>query len=271
MTASRIDAILAAAAQRLNALGDGRREARQLWEAAGPRRFLDHADDHVSREDRFEDFVKLRLARVPMSHIRGYRDFWKHRFVVTSDVLDPRPDTETLVDAALKVPFETVWDLGTGSGCILLSVLADRPSATGVGIDVSGKALAVAKINADALSLTDRVVWHQGDLFAQMTGPVDLIVSNPPYIAADEMPGLAPELSHEPRVALTDEADGLSFYRRIAAQAAAYLAPQGRVLVEIGSTQGPTVASLFRDAGFTQVAILPDFDGRDRVVQAKRG
>lgn len=207
-----------------------------------------------------------RLARKPLSHLLGYRDFFKHRFTVTRAVLDPRPETETLVAEALAGPAGRVLDLGTGSGAILLSILAERPAARGLGTDLSAPALAVAEGNAARLGLSGRAAFRQADWWDGIAGRFDLIVSNPPYIAASEMPGLGPELAHEPRMALTDEGDGLSAYRVIAAGARAHLAPGGRLLVEIGPAQGAPVATLFRAAGLEDVAVRPDLDGRDRVV-----
>lgn len=210
--------------------------------------------------------VKMRAAHRPMAQILGRRAFYRHDFRVTADVLDPRPDTETLVEAALSAPFAHVLDLGTGSGCILLSLLAARPQASGIGTDLSPAALDVAHENAARLGVAERCLLVHSDWYAQVEGRFDLIVSNPPYIAADEMPGLAPDLSHEPRMALTDEGDGLSAYRVIVPGAGAHLRAGGRLMVEIGWQQGAAVAELFTNAGFDTVQILPDLAGRDRVV-----
>ena len=157
-------------------------------------------------------------------------------------------------------------DLGTGSGCILLSLLAERPLATGLGTDLSPAALEVAAQNAEALGVAKRTKLMQSDWFANVAGRHDLILSNPPYIAASEMPELAPELAHEPRLALTDEGDGLSAYRAITAGAGAHLVPGGWLMVETGWTQGAQVAAMVRQAGFEEVHLRPDLDGRDRVV-----
>lgn len=215
------------------------------------------------------DLVAQRSARKPVSHLIGRRAFWTHAFLVTPDVLDPRPETEVLVQAALSGPVKRVLDLGTGSGAILLSILADRPSAEGVGTDLSAPALAIAGQNAQGLGVEARVRFVVSDWFAEVSGSFDLIVSNPPYIAQDEMGALAPELAFEPRMALTDEADGLTAYRAIAAGAGAHLTPGGRLMVEIGPTQAEAVSALFAQAGLTDVQVLPDLDGRDRVVSAR--
>jgi len=218
---------------------------------------------------RLEEAVTARLARQPVSQITGQRQFWGRSFRVTRDVLDPRPETETLVAEALAAPFSRILDLGTGSGAILLTLLAERSGATGIATDLSDAALEVARGNAVALGLTDRASFLQGDWFAPISGRFDLIVSNPPYIAADEMAGLSPEVREwEPHLALTPGGDGLDAYRAIAAGARDHLLPQGRLLVEIGPTQGAAVAALFSAAGLAQARILTDLDNRHRVVSA---
>lgn len=218
----------------------------------------------------FDALVARRAAREPVSHLTGRRAFWGRDFIVTPDVLDPRPDTEALVAEALSAPFSRVLDLGTGSGCILLTLLAERPAAAGTGVDLSAAALAVARRNAAALGVAARAELRASDWFAAVPGRFDLIVSNPPYIAAAEMPALAPEVrDHEPGMALTDGADGLTAYRAIAAGAPEHLTPGGRLLLEIGWTQGVAVAALLRQAGLSDVRVLPDLDGRDRVVAAR--
>ena len=212
-----------------------------------------------------EAAIAARLARQPVSQITGWRDFWKHRLHVTRDTLDPRPETETLVAAALELPWRSVLDLGTGTGAILISLLAERPGVTGLGVDLSDAALAVARRNAAALGV--RAEFARSDWFSAVTSRFDLIVSNPPYIGVAEMPGLAPEVRDwEPRMALTDEGDGLAAYRAIAAGAPAHLSPGGWLAVEIGPTQGTAVAELFAAAGLGRIAVRPDLDGRDRVV-----
>ncbi|WP_138933769.1 peptide chain release factor N(5)-glutamine methyltransferase [Roseovarius arcticus] len=230
----------------------------EMDEVAGP--------DVVCRMDKA---VARRCAREPMSHIIGKRLFYKHEFQVTPDVLDPRPETEALVLAALEFPWASVLDLGTGSGAIILSLLAERAKAAGTATDLSPAALGVARANAEALGLAARCDMIQSDWFASVAGCFDLIVSNPPYIAEDEMPDLGPELSFEPRIALTDGADGLTAYRAICTGAGAHLVPGGWLMVEIGLQQGPGVAALMRHAGLVDVRILPDLDGRDRVVQGR--
>lgn len=212
--------------------------------------------------------IARRAAREPMSHILGKRSFFGRDFKVTRDVLDPRPETETLVHSALAKPFQSLLDLGTGSGCILLTLLAERPRAQGIGTDISAAALTVAVENARALDIpADRVDFILSDWFGKIGGQFDLIVSNPPYITADEMAELSPEVrTFEPRLALTPGGDGLGAYRRIADAALAHLAADGWLMVEIGPAQGEAVRALFERAGFVGVEILPDLDSRDRVV-----
>lgn len=217
------------------------------------------------QSESLELVVTARAARHPMSHITGRRLFWGRVFAVTPDVLDPRPETETLIAAALAAPFASVLDLGTGSGCILLTLLAERPLAAGVGVDVSTAALAVARRNAAALCV--QADFRLGSWFEPVQGRFDLIVSNPPYIAETEMADLSPEVRHyEPHLALTPGGDGLAAYRAICAAAPSHLSAGGRFLVEIGPTQGAAVAVLYAAAGFDSIQILSDLDGRDRVV-----
>lgn len=269
------EALRAGAAQ-LAAAGvpDAARDARLLMAHAlgvAPDRVVLMLPDAVPPDagPRFADYLAARARRRPVSQIIGYRQFWGRAFHVTSDVLDPRPETETLVAEALAEPFARVLDLGTGSGAILLTLLAERPTATGVATDLSPAALAVARGNAERLGLSDRATFLEGNWFVPVEGRFDLIVSNPPYIAADEMPGLSPDvLNWEPHLALTPGGDGLDAYRAIAAGARAHLRPEGRLMVEIGPAQGTALAGLFADAGLENPRVLPDMDGRDRVVAA---
>lgn len=218
----------------------------------------------------FSMSLDQRMRRRPVSQIVGHRAFWGRSFRVTSEVLDPRPETETLVALALAGPFGRFLDLGTGSGAIALTLLAERSLASGVATDLSAGALSVARHNAAALNLADRVTFAQADWFEGVTGRFDLIVSNPPYIAETEMAGLQPEVRDwEPHLALTPGGDGLDAYRRIAAGLADHLLPGGRVLVEIGPTQGAAVTALFRAAGLLDLAVLPDLDDRDRVIAGR--
>ena len=219
---------------------------------------------------KFAEYLRSRADRMPVSRIIGEREFWGRTFEVTPATLDPRPETETLVELALSEPFSRVLDLGTGTGCILISLLAERPEATGVGTDISEEAVLVAGANAERHGVADRLILPLSDWYTDIGGRFELIVSNPPYIALDEMSGLAPEVrDHDPRIAFTDEDDGLTAYRRIAEKALDHLTPGGRLLAEIGPTQAVAVTGLFRQAGFDSVDVSPDLDGRDRVVTGR--
>ncbi|HHS88845.1 MAG TPA: peptide chain release factor N(5)-glutamine methyltransferase, partial [Rhodobacteraceae bacterium] len=220
---------------------------------------------------RFETMIAQREARLPVSRILGFRAFYGRNFHVCQDVLDPRPETECLIDAALEQPFARVLDLGTGSGAILLTLLAERPDAIGVCTDISEDALDTAIDNPVSVDLSDRFSLIVSDWFDRVTGRFDLIVSNPPYIRASDMDGLQPEVrDHEPRIALTDEGDGLDAYRAITAGVMAHLKPGGRLIVEIGPDQADAVTELFKQAGLQDVSVRPDLDGRDRVVIGRR-
>ncbi|OOY09499.1 peptide chain release factor N(5)-glutamine methyltransferase [Thioclava sp. F36-7] len=220
---------------------------------------------------RFEAALTAREARQPVAQITGKRLFWGHEFRVTRDTLDPRPETELLVEVALERPFVHALDLGTGTGCILISLLKSMPFAAGTGTDLSDAALEVAKSNAEALGVAKRAKFLISDWFANVPGRYDLIVSNPPYIAQDEMAGLSQDVRDwEPLSALTPGGDGLDAYRAIARGAGARLLAGGRLAVEIGPTQAQAVSDLFAAQGFERIETRQDLDGRDRVVLAHK-
>lgn len=277
MTApSTVQAALIKGTKRLAEAGieGGARDARLLMAhvlGLAPSRLTLVMPDAISEADvaAFAVAIDRRVNREPVSHILGHREFYGRSFKVSADVLDPRPETEILIAEALARPFNSVLDLGTGSGAILLTLLAEQILAKGLGTDLSEPALKVARENADALGLTGRARFQQANWWDGIDGEFELIVSNPPYIALSEMPSLAPELAHEPRMALTDEADGLMAYRAIARGARAHLAPRGRLIVEIGPTQGAAVSELFLAQGLKGVRVIADLDGRDRVVRAQ--
>lgn len=266
------------AVPRLAAAGiDGAaRDARLLLAHAlgiAPDRLTLHLTDEMSAPQAraYEEGLAARVSRQPVAQITGTRLFWGLPFRVTRDTLDPRPETEILVAEALSRPFVKLLDLGTGTGCILLSCLKGMPVAQGTGVDISEAALEVARENSRSLGLEARARFQHSDWFSGVFGSFDLIVSNPPYIAAGEMAALAPEVRDwEPHQALTPGGDGLDAYRAIARGAGARLMPGGRLLVEIGPTQGQAVAALFAAAGLEDIRILPDLDGRDRVVAAAK-
>jgi release factor glutamine methyltransferase len=218
---------------------------------------------------RFAAHVAARLARRPVSQILGRRAFWGRDFEVTTDVLDPRPETETLVALALRgAPPTRLLDLGTGSGALLTTLLCEWPQARGLGTDLSDAALAVAARNAARHGVAGRAALRRADWTQGIEGAFDLVVSNPPYIPEAEVAALAPEVRDwEPHQALTPGPRGLESFERIARGLAGLLAPQGRALLEFGAGQGEAVAGVFREAGFRQVALRPDLDGRKRVVE----
>ena len=252
-------------------------DARLLVEAAAEATRTDIVTDPyraltAEQAARLEDYLTRRARREPVSHILGRKGFWKIMLQVTPDVLTPRPDTETVVEYVLRdFPEHAPWsvlDLGVGSGAILLSILAERPAAKGLGVDVSEEALAVARENAANLGLAGRMALLRGD-WAFGLGPdsFDLVVSNPPYIASDVMETLEPEVrDHEPRLALEGGADGLDAYRTLAPEILRVLKPGGRFAVEIGYDQKAAVEALFREAGAEEVVTLRDLGDRDRVV-----
>lgn len=267
---------MVAATARLRAAGvkDPARDARVLLAHAArieASRVTLIAPEDLAPEiaERYDQLISLRAVRVPVSHLLGEREFYGRRFKVSRDVLDPRPETEILIEAALSEPFDRVLDLGVGSGCILVTLLAERPEAKGLGVDLSDLACLQASANAVMHRVQDRADIRQSDWFASVDGSFDLIVSNPPYVALSEMADLSREVrEHEPEMALTDGGDGLGAYRRIAAGVFGFLAPGGRVLVEIGPTQSAAVSDLFDQAGLKGIRVIQDLDGRDRVVCA---
>jgi len=255
-------------------LGD-MREARLLMASVlrcDPGRLTMVAQDDLGSDAaaEYQTAIQRRLNGEPVSHIIGYRQFWGRRFRVTPDVLDPRPETETLIAAALGRPFARLLDLGTGSGCIAVTILAEVPKATGLAVDVSEAALRVAQENATELGVADRLDLQQSDWFSNVTGTFDLIVSNPPYIPQSDMAELMPEVrEYEPHMALTDGHDGLDAYRHILGQAADYLAPNGVLLAEFGAGQEADIEQIAHQAGWESVSFLTDLDGRLRVLVAK--
>ncbi|MBQ5746174.1 MAG: peptide chain release factor N(5)-glutamine methyltransferase [Selenomonadales bacterium] len=218
----------------------------------------------------FRQMVKARAQRMPVAYILGEKEFMGHSFRVTPDVLIPRPDTEILVEEAIRLLAEKeaprIVDIGTGSGAILLSVLKGTEGSTGVAVDLSPAALAVAKSNGERLGLADRAEFRLGDLYAPVDGLFDAILSNPPYIPVRDMDGLSPEVKQEPEMALVGGADGLDFYRRLIDDAPRYLKEGGIVLFEVGIYQAQDVAELGKRRGFSAQRILPDYAGIDRVV-----
>jgi release factor glutamine methyltransferase len=252
-------------------------DARMLVEAAAEATRSDIVTDPhrpltEAQEATLEAYLSRREHREPVSHILGRKGFWKIMLGVNSHVLTPRPDTEMVVDVALKdFPEHAPWavlDLGVGSGAILLAILAERPAAKGLGVDVSEEALAVARDNAASLGLAGRLALLRGDWADGLAeANFDLVVANPPYIASEVIETLEPEVRQwEPRLALDGGADGLDAYRTLAPQILRVLKPGGRFAVEIGYDQKAAVEALFEAAGAVEVRTVRDLGDRDRVV-----
>ena len=252
-------------------------DARLMVEAAAQATRVDIVTDPYreltpEQETTLLDYLHRREQREPVSHILGRKGFWKIMLSVTPDVLTPRPDTETVVEYVLRdFPEHAPWqvlDLGVGSGAILLSILAERPAARGLGVDISEEALAVARENAANLGLANRLALLRGDWANGLADDqFDLVVANPPYIATDVIAGLEPEVrDHEPRIALEGGVDGLDAYRILAPEILRVLKPMGAFAVEIGYDQREAVEALFRQAGASHVHTLKDLSDRDRVV-----
>jgi release factor glutamine methyltransferase len=239
-----------------------------------------HPDEAVGDDARarFRALVARRAARAPLQHITGTQEFWSLTFRVTPAVLIPRPETEHLIETLLRLPLPPaplVVDLGTGSGCLAVVTARVLPAARIVATDIAAGALDVARDNAARHGVAERIVFLEGDLFAALDGRgleggVDLLISNPPYIAASDLDGLAPEVrDHEPRQALTPGPDGLAVHRRIAAGAGRLLRPGGRLLAEIGFGQEEAARVLYAGGGLAIEAIRPDLAGIPRVLQAR--
>lgn len=217
----------------------------------------------------FEQLVQRRAKHEPVSKIIGQRHFWKNVFSTNKDVLDPRPDTETLVEHAIACgPFERILDLGTGSGAIIISLLSEMPNASGVAIDVSKAALSVAEQNATDLGVKERCTFRLGSWLDGLSGQFDLIVSNPPYISESEFEKLDADVRNwDPKAALCPGGDGLDAYREISVGLENHLLPEGRALFEIGHTQAHAVSQIFNDAGFKKINQIEDINQKIRVIE----
>lgn len=220
-----------------------------------------------SEEAQYLRLIKDRADRIPLQHILGKTEFMGLSFLVDKNVLCPRPDTEVLVEEVLKHLHDgmRILDIGTGSGCILLSLLHYSNDCQGTGTDISAQALQIAKENEKRLRM--QADFIESDLFEKVEGKFEIIVSNPPYIKSGEIEGLMPEVrDHEPHRALDGGEDGLLFYREITKAAKAYLPGGGMLFYEIGCEQGQAVKEIMEDNGFREVETVKDFSGLDRVV-----
>lgn len=224
----------------------------------------------------FEKLLARRFEREPMSHILGTREFWGLPFEVSKNVLDPRPDSETIIEAVLAHrpqvidPIE-ILDLGTGSGCLLVSLLSEYKWAQGTGVDISPDALEVAKRNAHKLVLDERAKLVQSDWCEKLVGTFDVIVSNPPYISETEFTGLSAEVTeHEPKQALLAGPDGLDCYRALIPQLPRVMKQGALVVLEIGFAQAADVSQLLESSGFRVLEVRKDLAGHDRCVVAEQ-
>ena len=275
--AANVAAALGSAAAALRAAGIDapRREARLLMQhALGLRPEALLASDDRPLDDaearRLAAFVRRRAGREPLAYVTGVREFWSLKFAVDRSALVPRPETETVVEAVLaraaQLPLRTrLLDLGTGSGCLLVALLSELHGATGLGIDISAAAVSLARANAARHGLDGRASFAVADWGAPLAARFDVVVSNPPYVAAEALASLAPEIvSHEPKTALAGGADGYACYRRLAPQIARLLAPAGLAAIEVGAGMADELASLFAAEGLAEIDRRCDLAGIDR-------
>ncbi|KLN59474.1 hypothetical protein WH96_17640 [Kiloniella spongiae] len=226
--------------------------------------------------DHFQSMIDKRLKHEPVSKIIGRKEFWSLNFRVSHDTLDPRPDSETLIEAVLEsVPDTTkaikILDLGTGTGCLLLALLSEFRAAQGLGVDISDKALAVAKENAVSLGLSDRVSFQAGDWCEGLVGDWDIIISNPPYIGFDEKMALSPEvLNYDPDLALFADNNGMKDYEDLIPQAEAILGEDGLLVIEAGQGQADGINALMSGAGLVIYPPKKDLGGISRACVGRK-
>jgi len=260
---------------------EARRRARRLLAAAldvSPTEMFTRPERVITEDEdeRIAAILRRALAHEPLSRILGVREFWGLEFVLSPDTLDPRPETETLIEAVLaRLPERDrayrFLDLGTGSGCLLLALLSEFPAASGIGVDRASGAIATARDNAGRLGLGARARFAVGDWARGIGERFDAIVSNPPYIESNAMPRLPSEVrDFDPPLALDGGADGLDAYRAIAADLPRLLAPTGIFTCEIGQGQKKAVAGIIVAAGLVVDAVLPDLAGIPRCIVARR-
>ncbi|HEV2300839.1 MAG TPA: peptide chain release factor N(5)-glutamine methyltransferase [Stellaceae bacterium] len=278
-----LQAALAEAAAAFAAAGfeEPRRQARRLVAAAlelSPLCVLAHPERplEAGERGRLRAVLERMLAREPVSRILGRREFWGLDFLLSPETLDPRPESETLVEAVLRgIPDRgaplLLLDLGTGTGCLLLALLSELPAARGIGVDITRGAAAAARANSRALGLDDRAGFLAGDWGQALAGRFDVVVANPPYVATPAVPELPREVrDYDPRRALDGGPDGFGAYRALAPDAARLLAPEGLFACEIGIGQEGAAAAIFAAAGLGVIGAAPDLAGILRVLLARR-
>ncbi|RED48061.1 peptide chain release factor N(5)-glutamine methyltransferase [Aestuariispira insulae] len=276
----RADDCLINAEEKLRTAGiEGpRREARLLLAyhlGCTVERVMAFPEEPVADRQRFDAMIARRAAREPLSHITGLREFWSLDFEVSSHVLDPRPDSETLIEAVLTLspPADrplSIVDFGTGSGCLLLTLLSERPLAKGTAVDLSPDALAVAQRNAIRHGLAERCSFIRSNWAENVTGPFDIVISNPPYIESATVLDLEPEVrDHEPHLALDGGADGLVAYRALIPQAFSLLREGGLIALELGMGQAGQVSEILLQSGFSEINTHCDLAGIERCLTAR--
>jgi release factor glutamine methyltransferase len=274
----RLRGVLAEAARRLATAGvaEPRLDARLLVGAAlglGREAMLADPERAVSDEERaaIETLLRRREAREPVGRILGRREFWSLDFALTPATLEPRPDSETLIEAALdafpdREAALTVLDLGTGTGCLLLAFLSEYPNAVGIGVDVSSEAIDAASANAARLGFANRARFVCDDWAQNLAGPIDCILANPPYIPSGDLAGLAPEIAYDPHAALDGGPDGLSGIESVMDATLRLLHPEGRAFVEIGAGQSEAAQQIALRKGLTVAEMRADIGGIPRVM-----
>ncbi|UUX51426.1 peptide chain release factor N(5)-glutamine methyltransferase [Nisaea acidiphila] len=277
-----IGGLLSAATRRLAAAGSGsaRLDARLLLAHAlgADDRLHGHEDEPVTPDGaaQFNVLLDRRLAGEPVSRILGNREFWSLEFELSPATLDPRPDSETLIDALRELRPDRsaslrILDLGTGTGCLLLAALSEYPNAEGVGVDIDPECVAISGRNAEKLCLSDRARMIRSSWARDVTGTFDIVLSNPPYIPSPEIENLQPEVRlHDPLRALDGGFDGLDAYRNIAENLASLLNRDGLALFEFGEGQGPEVARIMEAAGLSVAGFRNDLAGIQRCIQVRR-
>ena len=219
---------------------------------------------------KLEKLILRRINREPISKILGRRDFWGRTFSINENVLDPRGDTETLIDFVIEKPVKSVLELGTGSGAIAVTLACEWKEVHVTATDISENALSLAKINAEKFNVQNKIHFLTSDWFENVKGAYDLIISNPPYIGLTEQDEISAEvIKYDPEIALFAGRDGLDAYRRIIPSLSKFLNPDGLVVLETGASQGIKVKNMMNAVGFIDAKIIKDLSGKDRLVAAK--